>query len=168
MITFTLRRWRHASGAARLRALGLTEDLMKKAIASVAFASIFALSAGAIAGSEAERAAKKLDRFERTGETTDCLMGSTIDSIDPITDELFLVRVGVNTYYLNEVNGSCDGASSGFSRLQYTRSTPGLCRLQIVSVYDNGSNFFRGSCSLGSFEKLRPKPETAPAPAPAN
>lgn len=136
---------------------------MKKAIASVAFASIFALSAGAIAGGSAERAAKKLDRFERTGETTDCLMGSTVDSIDPITDELFLVRVGVGTYYLNEVNGSCNGASSSFSRLQYVRSISQLCRMQIINVYDNGSNIFMGTCSLGSFEKLRLKPEAPPA-----
>ena len=136
---------------------------MKKAVAAVAFVSAFALSAGAFtqgafADTRAEKAAKKLDRFERTGETTDCLAGSTIDDIDPITDELFLVRVGVNTYYLNEVSGSCNGASRSFSRLQYTTSTPQLCRLQIVSVYDNSSNFFVGSCSLGSFEKLKEKP----------
>lgn len=141
---------------------------MKKALASVAFLSVFALSGlalsgAAIAGSAAERAAKKLDRFERTGEMTDCLMGSTVDEIDPITDDLFLVRVGVNTYYLNEVNGSCDGASSGFSRLQYTRSTSQLCRMQIINVYDNGSNFFRGACSLGAFEKLKLKPAAPPA-----
>jgi hypothetical protein len=141
---------------------------MKRALASVAFLSVFALSAlamsgAAIAGSAAEKAAKKLDRFERTGEMTDCLMGSTVDEIDPITDELFLVRVGVGTYYLNEVSGSCNGAARGFSRLQYARSTPQLCRMQIVNVYDNGSNIFMGSCSLGAFEKLRLKPAPAPA-----
>lgn len=140
---------------------------MNKAFATVAFLSAFALSAGAHAGSAAEREAKKLDRFERTGETTDCLSGSTIDQIDPITDELFLVRAGLNNYYLNEVNGSCNGAASSFSRLQYARSTSQLCRLQIVTVYDNSTNTFMGSCSLGSFEKLREKPPAAPA-TPAN
>lgn len=135
---------------------------MKKAFAAVAFLSAFALSAGAIAGSADDRAAKKLEKFERTGEMTDCLFGSTVEEIDPISDDLFLVRVGVNDYYLNEVSGSCNGASRGFSRLQYTRSTPGLCRLQIITVYDNSSNFFMGSCSLGSFEKLRLK-SAAPA-----
>lgn len=141
---------------------------MNKAVAAIALVFAFACSAGAHAGSAEEKAAKALDRFERTGEVRDCLLGSTIDEIDPITDELFLVRVGVNDYYLNEVNGACHGAARSFSRIEYVRSTSQLCRLQIITVVDNTSNIFLGSCSLGGFEKLNVKPKPAETVAPTN
>lgn len=130
------------------------------AVAAIAFSAALAVPAAA-RETAAAKAERTLAKFERTGEMTDCLLGSQINEIDPLTDELFLVRVGAGTYYLNEVNGSCNGAARSFSRLQYTRSTSQLCRLQIVSVYENTSNIFMGSCSLGSFEKLKMKP---PAP----
>lgn len=108
---------------------------------------------------DAKAAGDPLAGFERTGEKTACLMSSQIDQIKPVTDELFLVRVGVSTWYLNEVSGSCNGASSGFTRLEYRTSGSSLCRLQIVNVVDNNGGFFRGSCSLGDFEKLKQKPK---------
>lgn len=134
---------------------------MKKVlVASAAFA---ALGAGAMAGSSSlsPEAAARLASFDRTGDKQQCLTLSAISEIKPISDELFLVRVGVSTWYLNEVRGSCSGASSPFTRLEYTTSMSSLCNLQLVHVVDNSSGFLRGSCSLGEFEKLTPKPKEA-------
>lgn len=126
-------------------------------LASISFAAAI-VAAGA---SAKEMKADPLAGFDRTGEKTSCLMLSQVDQIKPVTDELFLVRVGVNNWYLNEVSGSCNGAASGFTRLEYRTSGSSLCRLQIVNVVDNNGGFLRGSCSLGDFEKLTKKP---PAP----
>ena len=99
-----------------------------------------------------------LSGFVRTGETKSCINLASINEIRPVTDELFLVRVGVNRYYLNEVSGSCNGASRGFNRLQYKTSLSTLCNNQIIRVVDNSQGFTVGSCALGSFERLEVKP----------
>ena len=131
----------------------------------LASVSIAAAGFAVVAASAEDMKAKEdpLAAFERTGEKTSCLMLSQVDQIRPVTDELFLVRVGVGNWYLNEVSGSCNGASSGFTRLEYRTSGSSLCRLEIIHVVDNAGGFLRGSCSLGDFEKLRKKPPAPPA-----
>ncbi len=109
----------------------------------------------------AEEEAGPLGGFVRTGETQNCLSLVAINQIKPLTDELFLVRVGVSKYYLNEVSGSCNGATSSFNRLQYKVSTSSLCRNEIIRIVDNSQGFTVGSCGLGSFERLEAKPADA-------
>lgn len=105
-----------------------------------------------------EKTAARLAGFERTGETTACLSINMVQSIDALDERHFLVRTGVNNYYLNEPSGSCIGAGRGNSRLQYVLGgTSQLCRNQIVSVVDNATGMTLGSCGLGSFEKLEEK-----------
>ena len=122
-----------------------------------------ALSFGhALADDDGEMSAKvaeELAGFERTGETRNCLSLSRIDQIKPLDDHYFLVRVGVNDYYLNEVRGRCTGAGRFSNRLQYTTSLSQLCRNEIIRVVDNTSGFTVGSCGLGSFERLEKKPD---------
>lgn len=101
----------------------------------------------------------KLAEFERTGDMRSCLNLRSIDQIKPLNENLFLVRVGVNDYYLNEVSGRCSGADSSFNRLQYTTSLNQLCRNEIIRVVDNSTGFTIGSCGLGSFERLEKKPK---------
>ncbi len=101
-----------------------------------------------------DRAAERLAQFEATGETEDCLSTTRIQSITPLDDRHFLVRVGTNDYYLNKVSSRCGGASRAGNRLQYTISGGQLCRNEIISVVDNSSGFTVGSCGLNSFEKL--------------
>ncbi len=107
-----------------------------------------------------ERAAKRLAEFERTGEVRSCLNITRINSITPLDDYHFLVRVGVNEYYLNEVS-RCSGAGNIGNRIQYEISTSQLCRNQIVTVVDNTSGIIAGSCGLGGFERLIEKTEQA-------
>lgn len=107
-----------------------------------------------------EKVAEKLAGFERTGETVTCLNVRSISSIDAADEKTFLVRVGVNDYYVNEARGRCSGATSGFNHLEYTLSAAQLCKLDVIRVVDNQTGTFYGSCSLGDFEKLK---ERSPA-----
>lgn len=140
---------------------------MKKALLLSIIPAALAASAGCATAPKDElspEAAAELARFERTGEMRDCISLASLSQIRPLSDKLFLVRVGVSDYYLNEVSGKCSGASSSFTYLQYRTSLNQLCRNEIINVVDQTTHVFVGSCGLGSFEKLK---EKAPAPAPA-
>jgi len=131
---------------------------------SLLFIGVLALSACASASTAerktSERAAERLAEFDRTGEITNCLSSGQINSINALDEYNFLVRVGPNKYYLNEVS-RCSGAASSFNRLQYTLHGSQLCRNEIILVVDNSSGFTVGSCGLGSFERLTKKVEKA-------
>ncbi|GAB4518352.1 MAG: hypothetical protein Kow00133_03350 [Amphiplicatus sp.] len=107
-----------------------------------------------------EKVVDKLAGLERTGEKVTCLNVRNITSIDAADEKTFLVRVGVNDYYVNEARGRCSGATQTFNHLEYTITTTQLCKLDIIRVMDNQTGTFYGSCSLGEFEKLA---EKAPA-----
>ena len=116
-------------------------------------------SSGGYAG-PSEQTAARLAAFERTGETTACLPANRIRSIKALDERHFLIRTGVNDYYLNEPSAGCNSADRGNTRIQYVLGgNAQLCRNQIVTIVDNNSGFTTGSCGLGSFEKLEEKPE---------
>lgn len=131
---------------------------------SLLFTGVLALGACASASTAesktSERAAERLAEFDRTGEVTNCLSTRQINSITALDDYHFLVRVGLNKYYLNEVS-RCSGAASNFNRLQYNLHGSQLCRNEIIRVVDNSSGFTVGSCGLGGFERLTKKVEKA-------
>ncbi len=135
---------------------------MRGMLMGVAIAA-FAGSACASGGSYemSEKASARLAEFDQTGDYQTCLGLRQINQIKALDEHNFLVRVGLNQYYLNRVSGRCTGASSTFNRLQYTTSISQLCRNEIVSVIDNTTGFVSGSCSLGDFERLEKKPDDA-------
>jgi hypothetical protein len=98
-----------------------------------------------------------LSGYEPTGETVDCINVRQIISIKPISETAFLFKTGVNEYYLNETSGRCARATRMNTRVEYSMPETMLCRTQIIKIIDNGSGMFLGSCSLGSFEKLKKK-----------
>lgn len=110
-------------------------------------------------------AEERLADFERTGDTRTCLSLRAIDRIQPLDERHFLVRVGLNDYYLNEISGRCGGAGRLNNRIQYTTSLTQLCRNEIITIVDNTTGFTVGSCGLGSFERLVEKPEEEEAEA---
>ena len=114
--------------------------------------------APALAGEKSDKVAERLAEFEKTGEVRNCLNLRSISQIDPLDDKNFLVRVGVNDYYLNKVKSRCRGAGRAFNRLQYTTSLSQLCSNEIIRVVDNSSGFTVGSCGLGKFHRLERKP----------
>jgi hypothetical protein len=134
---------------------------MRKALLLSIIPAAIAASAGCATAPKDElspEAAAELAKFERTGEMQSCVSIANLNQIKPLSDKLFLVRVGVNDYYLNEVSGRCSGASSSFSHLQYTTSLTQLCRNEIIHVVDTSTGMHLGACGLGSFEKLKQKP----------
>lgn len=117
-----------------------------------------------------EKAAKRLSEFTRTGELETCINTSRIRSITPLDSHNFLVRTGVNKFYLNQVSDGCHRAHRPFYRIQYTLSSGHLCRNEIIKVVDNSSGLTGGACGLGSFEKLEriaDEPEQEPEEEPA-
>ncbi len=108
-----------------------------------------------------EKVSTALANYERTGEMTTCLNIGRIDSIKALDERHFLVRTGVNSYYLNEPSAGCNGAGRSNQRIQYVLGNSQLCRNQIVTVVDNTSGIISGSCGLGSFERLEQKPADA-------
>lgn len=123
---------------------------------SVLFAAMLAGSAlyGAAAAKMPAAVADQLAEFDRTGETETCLPMRRISQIKALSDDVFLVRTGVNGYYLNEVKGRCNGATRPSNRIQYSTSLSQLCKLQIITIVENTNGFTVGSCSLGDFERL--------------
>lgn len=106
-----------------------------------------------------QAAANTLEKYERTGETTNCLNLASITSIRPVTEKTFLVQVGAGEYFVNDVAGRCNGATRNSTRLEYTTSLSQLCRNELIKVVDNSTGVQVGGCGLGSYEKLEKKPE---------
>ncbi len=104
-----------------------------------------------------ERAQRILDGLERTGQVSGCIQVSRVEQIKPVTDSKFLVRTGVNQWYLSNMKGRCHGALRNQRRLEYNLSTPQLCSNQIVRVVDNLTGAVQGSCSFDRFERLEKK-----------
>ena len=122
-------------------------------------AAITAVSAAACATTASdeisEKAAARLAEFEATGETQACLSTSQIRQITPLDERHFLIRTGVNDYYLN-VTSRCASAHRSNYRIQYQLTNNRLCRNQIITVVDNTTGITAGSCGLGDFERLEP------------
>lgn len=104
-----------------------------------------------------ERAKAILDGLERTGESRACLQVSQVEQIKPVTESTFLVRTGVNQWYVTEMKGRCSNAIRRQTRLQYTLPTAQLCNNEIVKTVDNLTGATLGACSFGNFERLTEK-----------
>lgn len=131
--------------------------LLAAALAGGAFAALAACETASPeerAEAEARQEAELFERYTRTGQTETCLSTVRIDDIDPVTDRYWLIETTNGQFYLNDVGEGCNGAASPFTYLAYETSGAQLCRLQIVRIIDRGSDTFRGSCSLGDFERL--------------
>jgi len=153
------RAWNGAgAGVFSKRAMHSKEEQMKSCFSCIAvFAmALCAVATSAQAGKRTD-AAERLSEFERTGEFTNCLHLRSINQIKALDDRHFLVRVGVNDYYLNKPSGRCTGASRPFNRIQYSTSLSQLCNNEIIHIVDNTTGFIAGSCGLNKFERLEPK-----------
>lgn len=123
-------------------------------------AAVIAAASPAVAGRPDEDA---LDRYNRTGETVNCVNMRSTD-ITAIDENTLLFRVGPGDYYLNTTRGACNDVDSNFTRIDVTLFGSRLCSGEILKVVDQQSGVFQGACSLGDFEKLTKKPaETAAA-----
>lgn len=122
-------------------------------------AGLVAVSAasGALAyASSSDKVQKTLSKYEKTGEVVSCLMLASVRDTDALDDYTLLVEASGDVY-LNELNGRCSGLGR---EGRYARRSSGsrMCRGDIIHVLDSFGNV-RGSCSLGSFEKLSEIPQ---------
>lgn len=93
--------------------------------------------------------------YELTGESRQCLSARRVDSVTPLTEEAWLVRVGPGQAYLTRISGVCPAAMRSFTYLQYEVHGGQICRGEIVTVKDRDTHMFAGSCSFGRFEQMR-------------
>ena len=104
---------------------------------------------------ESDRASKILSKYEKTGETVDCLRLSMVRETNPIDDDMILFEVRGGAMFLNETNSRCSGLRFE-RRFSYSVSMSQICRGDIIHVLDStGSR--RGACSLGEFQALMEK-----------
>lgn len=131
---------------------------MKKEFFVLAAAAAF--GAGAHAFADSEDAQATLDSMERTGEIVDCLQARDVDHIYAVDDSTFLIKSGVSRYYVTETS-SCSGATHPNVRIEHISQKTTMCKNDILTIYDNLSGAMRGTCSVGSFEKLGKKTQDA-------
>lgn len=97
-----------------------------------------------------------LSKYEKTGETVICLSLMTVRRTDVVDDYAMLVSTGRDTY-INEMRGRCAGLRRE-SRYVHEAPTGKMCSGDIIRVLDSFGGF-RGSCTLGDFEKVIEIPE---------
>ncbi len=117
-------------------------------------ALVFAATSAAQAGRPDGDA---LDKFDRTGETVNCVSMRSTD-IKAIDENRLLFKVGVNDYYLNETRSACNDVDSNFTRIDVELFGSRLCSGEVLRIVDQSSGIYQGACSLGVFEKLTKKP----------
>ncbi len=113
----------------------------------------FVLAAGGIASAGVPDSAA-LERFNETGDSVKCVNMRSVD-ITAVNDSTFLFKVGTNDYYVNRTRDACNGASSNFTRMEVRLFGTQLCNGETLNVVEQQSGIYRGSCSLGDFQKLQ-------------
>ena len=110
-------------------------------------------------GSAAEKAAKKLAKYEPTGESRQCLPLIQIDRSDVVDDQNILFHMRGGKTYLNTLPYRCPrlGFEESFS---YRTSINQLCNVDIITVFDP-TGFHGPSCGLGTFKEMIEKKESA-------
>ena len=124
----------------------------KKALLVLVGLCVAVMTTGAYAlMSSSEKMQEKLSKFEKTGETVNCLMNRAVRDTDALDDYTLLVEAS-DGVYLNELNGRCSGLER---EGRYVRKSPEarMCKGDIITVIDTFGTML-GSCSLGAFEKL--------------
>lgn len=128
--------------------------------AGVLFAGA-AVSWAAMAGDVrvvSSKGAEILAKYKPTGQIESCVLLRQIDQMTFVEDSIIMVKMNSGKRYFNQTSNDCNGAR-GNRRIEYTVSTPTLCRNEIIRVVDNGSGMFMGSCALGDFEHVEARTE---------
>ncbi|HBK90043.1 MAG TPA: hypothetical protein DDZ68_00080 [Parvularcula sp.] len=123
---------------------------------------LFALAAAGCATTAGEPvnegAAARLAGLQRTGEVKTCLNLTLLNEITAVDEKTLLIRSGANNWYVSDLKTRCRGVVGRGARIEYSTSLSQLCRNDILRIVDNTNGFLTGSCGMGSFERLEPKP----------
>lgn len=128
--------------------------------AAIALAAIGGGAAVASHQSRAERDAAEAARFDKAlagltpTETNDCLPSTREQSSLKSYGTRLVYRVSNRLAYVTDTGGGCEAVASG--DILVTKSNFGrLCRGDIATTIQPGSNVLSGSCALGSFTAWR-------------
>ena len=119
-------------------------------------AGAFAATGALALASSSDKAQKILSKYEKTGESVNCLMAHSVRDTDALDDYTLLVEASGGVY-LNELNGRCAGLGREGRYVRKSSDTR-MCKGDIIRVVDSFGTM-TGSCSLGAFEKLSEIPE---------
>ncbi len=133
-------------------------------ITSLCALGALSTAAWAMAETSERQPPEELAKYTVTGETESCLSLTSIRQSKPLDDYniLFMTRGGDT--YLNQLSSRCSGL--GFEKsFTYATSLNKLCNTDIIRVISTGGGgtFTRGSCGLGTFEKVEEKPDAPDA-----
>ena len=135
---------------------------MKLSAALTALSASLVMTGAALSQSDAmDETPFVPEGYELTGESRSCLSLTRIDTIDTVNESAWLVTTKNRDTYLTRVGRGCRSATRPFTYISYSVPGSQLCRGEIVSVMDQGSNTVVGSCSIGEFEELARLPEDA-------
>ncbi len=105
---------------------------------------------------EAQRPAQTAEATPRAlqgraiGEPVSCLPLRQVRDTDAVTDSVILFHVG-NRTYRNDLPQSCPRLSRETTAFASRTSSTQLCRGEIIRVFDPGTGFEFGACTLGAF-----------------
>ena len=118
---------------------------------SVSLTAVVLFAGSAAVAAKTSKVQEVLSKYEKTGESVNCLRARSLSETDVLDDYTILVEAPGGVY-LNELNGRCSGLAR---EERYVRDSPDarLCKGDIIRVIDTFGNMM-GSCSLGAFEKL--------------
>ena len=133
----------------------------------LALAAAALLLAGPLAAQSPSRLQQMKDSFVPAGEPVDCIVGSQVRDtrvLDNNTIDFFLQN---NQVFRNNLPSSCPGLGAARA-FQYTASTPRVCNVDTIRVFQQGPGpRFGATCPLGSFTPMKPAPgATDPATTP--
>ncbi len=89
-----------------------------------------------------------------SGPALSCLRQRQIDTVKPVNERtvLFVSRGGQT--YRNDLPVSCPAWARGDVGYTHSSSQDQLCRGEIVNLFERGSGFQYGGCTLGAFTPL--------------
>jgi len=122
----------------------------RKPLIVAAIAASFAAATGAHAARDLVR--QVLSKYERTGETVDCIQIRNIRDTRPLSDYVMFVRATGGAFYINEFQDRCFNLGRE-QRYVHRTTVPRLCKGDTIQVLDSSGS--RGStCVIGAFDEL--------------
>ena len=121
-------------------------------------AAVMLAASGVTADEEKKqtRFEKTMAKYERSGETKNCLNPTRLRHSNVLDDYNIIFEVSPKRAYLTTLKRKCH--SLGFHRaISYTVRGSQICANDIFRVFDSSSHIPGASCSFGKFEKITKK-----------
>ena len=88
------------------------------------------------------------------GRAVSCLNQRDIDRFKPVGDRALLFQLRNGRTYRNDLPVSCPGFARGDTGYSHASPSNRLCSGELVQLFERGSGFQYGGCTLGKFTPL--------------